>query len=93
MEATFFNVGPILQEPLAHKAPLLKFRRNHCVFQLYRLQIDNVGNPSWQAQITGTKEWTLEPPPECYHICQNTIKVTVYPGEVSKCFIELSLFF
>ena len=48
------------------------------------LQIDNVGNPSWQAQITGTKVWTLEPPPECYHICANQVKVTVNPGDISK---------
>ncbi|XP_060552089.1 uncharacterized protein LOC132713484 [Ruditapes philippinarum] len=46
------------------------------------LHIDNVGNPSWQAQITGTKRWTLEPPPECYYVCKNRIEVTVHPGQI-----------
>ena len=49
------------------------------------MQIDAVGNPSWQAQIKGTKEWSLEPPPECAHICDPLLKVTVNPGEISKC--------
>ena len=47
-------------------------------------QIDNVENPSWQAQITGTKKWTLEPPPECYYTCPDRIEVTVQPGQISK---------
>ncbi|ELU11050.1 hypothetical protein CAPTEDRAFT_142276 [Capitella teleta] len=46
------------------------------------MHIDNVGNPSWQAQITGTKVWTLEPPPECYHECVRSIQVTVHPGDI-----------
>lgn len=46
------------------------------------LHIDHVGNPSWQAQITGTKRWTLEPPPECYFTCADRIEVTVHPGQI-----------
>ncbi|KAL3858860.1 hypothetical protein ACJMK2_009109 [Sinanodonta woodiana] len=46
------------------------------------MHIDNVGHPSWQAQITGTKQWTLEPPPECYFECPARIQATVYPGEI-----------
>ncbi|XP_062569285.1 uncharacterized protein LOC134231353 [Saccostrea cucullata] len=47
------------------------------------MHIDYVNNPSWQAQITGTKRWTLEPPPECYFACkQSFFDVTVQPGEI-----------
>lgn len=46
------------------------------------LHIDHVGNPSWQAQITGTKRWTLEPPPECYYTCADKIEITVHPGQI-----------
>ncbi|KAJ7365077.1 hypothetical protein OS493_007723 [Desmophyllum pertusum] len=46
------------------------------------LHIDNVGNPSWQAQIKGTKKWTLEPPPECAHVCDPKLEVTVNSGEI-----------
>lgn len=44
--------------------------------------IDNVMFPSWQAQVTGTKLWTLEPPPECYFECESQIQVQVRPGEI-----------
>ncbi|XP_052231804.1 uncharacterized protein LOC127845126 isoform X2 [Dreissena polymorpha] len=47
------------------------------------LHIDNVEKPSWQAQITGTKRWTLEPPPECYDVCENRLHVTVHPGQIT----------
>lgn len=46
------------------------------------LHIDYVNHPSWQAQITGTKRWTLEPPPECYFQCPRSFTVTVQPGEI-----------
>ncbi|XP_068699551.1 uncharacterized protein [Montipora foliosa] len=46
------------------------------------LHIDAVGNPSWQAQIKGTKKWTLEPPPECSHICDPKLEVIVNTGEI-----------
>ena len=45
------------------------------------MHIDHVTNPSWQAQIKGSKLWTLEPVPECYNECR-TIEAVVYPGEV-----------
>ena len=53
------------------------------------LQIDNVDKPSWQAQVTGTKRWTLEPPPECYYVCEDQLEVTIHPGQISK-YLETS---
>ncbi|XP_063702074.1 uncharacterized protein LOC134832105 [Culicoides brevitarsis] len=44
------------------------------------MHVDNVRLPSWQAQIRGTKEWVLAPPPECYYEC-SWFTVTVHPGE------------
>ncbi|CAB0004078.1 unnamed protein product [Nesidiocoris tenuis] len=44
--------------------------------------VDNVNNPSWQAQLVGAKNWTLEPPPECIYECKGH-QITVYPGEIS----------
>ncbi|XP_071504591.1 uncharacterized protein [Diadema antillarum] len=42
------------------------------------VHIDNVFRPSWQAQIRGSKTWTLLPPPECEHIChQLTANMTI----------------
>lgn len=52
---------------------------------LYIFQIDQVGNPSWQAQVKGTKKWTLEPPPECAHQCPPRMETIIHPGEISKC--------
>ena len=46
-------------------------------------QIDNVGNPSWQAQIVGTKTWTLVPPVECDSIC-TSFNITVHRGDISE---------
>nr|XP_018904172.1 PREDICTED: F-box protein At5g06550-like isoform X4 [Bemisia tabaci] len=46
-----------------------------------KMHIDNVNYPSWQAQLKGTKTWTLQPPLECYYKC-NTLVVDVYPGEI-----------
>lgn len=66
---------------------LLKCINLHFSVLLYSgLQIDNVGNPSWQAQIKGTKKWTLEPPPECALVCDPKLEVTVHPGEISMLF-------
>lgn len=45
------------------------------------MHIDRVHNPSWQAQIKGRKQWTLEPVPECYNDCK-TIESVVEPGEI-----------
>ena len=47
-------------------------------------KIDAVGKPSWQAQIKGTKQWILEPPPECYFQCRPKHVVVVQPGDISK---------
>lgn len=46
------------------------------------LHIDAVGKPSWQAQIKGTKQWILEPPPECYFKCIHSHKIIVNPGDI-----------
>ena len=57
----------------------------HCISILF-IQIDAVGKPSWQAQIKGTKQWILEPPPECYFKCKKARHVVVVqPGDISKC--------
>uniref|UniRef100_A0A336MQ43 CSON002439 protein n=1 Tax=Culicoides sonorensis TaxID=179676 RepID=A0A336MQ43_CULSO len=44
------------------------------------MHVDNVRLPSWQAQIKGTKEWILAPPPECYYEC-SWFTVTVNKGD------------
>ncbi|XP_018904172.2 uncharacterized protein [Bemisia tabaci] len=46
-----------------------------------KMHIDNVNYPSWQAQLKGTKTWTLQPPLECFYKC-NTLVVDVHPGEI-----------
>jgi hypothetical protein len=48
-------------------------------------QVDNVGKPSWQAQVTGSKRWVIEPPPECYLECVNRMEVTLNAGDISEC--------
>ncbi|XP_055346621.1 uncharacterized protein LOC129594087 [Paramacrobiotus metropolitanus] len=45
------------------------------------MHVDNVGRSSWQAQIRGIKEWTLQPPPECYFEC-STLKVVINPNDI-----------
>ncbi len=40
---------------------------------------------SWQAQLSGTKVWTLTPPPECEHVCQ-AFNITVNKGDISERF-------
>lgn len=47
------------------------------------MHVDNVRLPSWQAQIKGTKKWTLAPPPECYFECAS-FSATVQTGDISK---------
>lgn len=47
------------------------------------LQLDYVQRPSWQAQISGEKTWTLIPTPECEHVC-TALNVTVSKGDISK---------
>ena len=48
------------------------------------LQIDSVDRPSWQAQLSGQKTWSLIPPPECEHVCPPILAATMNKGEVSK---------
>ncbi|GIY28765.1 uncharacterized protein CEXT_284871 [Caerostris extrusa] len=43
------------------------------------MHIDHVDHPSWQAQIRGSKLWTLEPVPECYNECR-TLETVVKAG-------------
>ncbi|XP_049954702.1 uncharacterized protein LOC126470740 [Schistocerca serialis cubense] len=45
------------------------------------MHVDNVGHPSWQAQLRGSKKWTLQPPPECFYCC-DPLQVVVEPGEI-----------
>lgn len=47
------------------------------------MHLDNVRLPSWQAQLKGTKEWLLAPPPECIFIC-SFFSMVVKPGDISK---------
>lgn len=46
-----------------------------------QIHIDSVGRPSWQAQLSGQKVWTLIPPPECEQVCQS-VTTTIHKGEV-----------
>nr|XP_026689580.1 uncharacterized protein LOC100176893 [Ciona intestinalis] len=46
------------------------------------MHVDFVPGGSWQAQLSGTKEWTFETPPECYGICTSKMMVRVKPGEI-----------
>ena len=50
------------------------------------LQVDRVEVFTWQAQLSGTKVWTLTPPPECEHMCQ-AFNVTVNKGDISELII------
>lgn len=52
------------------------------------MHLDNVRLPSWQAQLKGTKEWLLAPPPECIFTC-SFFSVVVNPGDISKCFLQV----
>ncbi|XP_065065803.1 bifunctional arginine demethylase and lysyl-hydroxylase psr-1-like isoform X2 [Rhopilema esculentum] len=46
-----------------------------------QMHIDYVGRPSWQAQISGKKTWTLVPPPECEAVCRS-LAITVNKGDI-----------
>ena len=47
-------------------------------------QIDKVGRPSWQAQISGRKKWKFVPVPECAGICKDEYEVIVEKGDISE---------
>ena len=47
------------------------------------MHVDNVKLSSWQAQLKGTKEWVLAPPPECYYVCQQ-FSAVVQTGDISR---------
>jgi hypothetical protein len=47
------------------------------------MHLDNVRLPSWQAQLKGTKEWSIAPTPECIFTC-HSFSVIVNPGDISK---------
>ena len=51
--------------------------------------MDNVERPSWQAQLSGRKTWSLYPPPECESVCQPMLNVTIETGEIGI-FINIS---
>lgn len=46
------------------------------------IHIDDVNNPSWQAQISGIKKWTFKPVAECLFKCPFTLYADVYPGDI-----------
>eukprot|EP00794_Sanderia_malayensis_P009010 gene9010-9974_t len=45
------------------------------------VHIDTVDRPSWQAQISGKKSWSLIPPAECGSVC-NSLNVTMNTGDI-----------
>ncbi|XP_074644730.1 bifunctional arginine demethylase and lysyl-hydroxylase JMJD6-A-like [Tubulanus polymorphus] len=45
------------------------------------MHLDTVQRPSWQAQVSGRKTWSLAPVPECENICAE-MKVTVETGDI-----------
>ena len=45
------------------------------------MHIDDVKNPSWQAQISGVKHWIFKPPAECMFKCI-TLETFVHPGDI-----------
>lgn len=53
------------------------------------LQLDYVQRPSWQAQISGMKTWTLIPAPECESQC-HSMNVTVHKGDICKHFVFIA---
>ena len=46
------------------------------------MHIDDVDNPSWQAQISGIKRWTFMPPAECLFKCPFVLYADVHPGNI-----------
>ena len=46
------------------------------------MHIDNVDLSSWQAQVSGTKNWLLRPPPECWLHCHGDMEARVSPGDI-----------
>lgn len=38
--------------------------------------------PTWQAQVSGSKTWHLEPPPECSYSCPGPLEIDVHPGDM-----------
>lgn len=53
------------------------------------MHLDNIRLPSWQAQLKGSKEWLLAPPPECIFTC-HFLSVIVNPGDISKFRLHLT---
>ena len=54
--------------------------------EFYIFQIDAIDRTSWQAQIKGRKEWTLEPPPECYFECPPLHSTILETGDICELF-------
>lgn len=52
------------------------------VDQVDHLSGYRVYRPSWYAVVSGSKTWTLYPPPECECICKNELEVTVKKGDL-----------
>lgn len=45
------------------------------------IHIDYVQRPSWQAQISGRKSWSLIPAPECESVC-HAMNITLEKGDI-----------
>eukprot|EP00117_Sycon_ciliatum_P009768 scpid72451/ scgid11932/ F-box protein At5g06550 len=46
------------------------------------IHVDSVEKPSWQAQIVGSKTWTLYPMPECESVCPGKLEATMRKGDI-----------
>jgi hypothetical protein len=43
---------------------------------------DRLTAPKFVLQVSGVKNWSLRPPPECWWSCPKEMNVTLYPGDV-----------
>lgn len=85
------EVGEELRRHYSRPYFLPKYSENNDVDWIFmgvtgygaHMHVDNVRLPSWQAQIHGSKEWTLAPPTECYYKCK-WFKIVVQKGDTSK---------
>ncbi|XP_050426874.1 uncharacterized protein LOC126837113 [Adelges cooleyi] len=46
------------------------------------MHIDKVAYPSWQAQLSGSKKWTLRTPLECFFKCKRQFEVNMEAGHI-----------
>ena len=46
------------------------------------VHLDHGAVPSWQAVVSGKKQWRLRPPPECENICVDELEVNMEKGDM-----------